>query len=125
MSDEPYVSNTAGEAFDPTEIDELVNDVGPQSAARLLMRCIVDVRERVARLQDLPSDDLATVHGLAHQLKGLFAQFGAHTASAEAAALEACGSPQAFALRAPIFQGCAMRALAWFEEQHARLAPLA
>lgn len=122
MSDEPPSANSAENAFDPAEIEDLVEDVGPQAVARLLMSCIEDVTARVTHLRDLPGEELAAGRALAHQLKGLFGQFGAREAAAEAAALEACGAPQAFALRIPTLLTCAARAIDWFEDRRRTLA---
>jgi hypothetical protein len=123
MSDERDISTHFPEdAFDPAEIEDLVEDVGAQAVARLLMTCIGDIRTRAARLGDLPSEDIAAGHALAHQLKGLFGQFGALKAAEEAAALETCVSPQAFVLRRQAFQGHVARALVWFEDWQASLA---
>jgi len=122
MPDESQVSMVPDDVFDPAEIDDLVDDLGPGEVARLLKIGLGDIGERVARLRDVSGDDLTEGCGLAHQLKSLFAQFGALTAAREAAALEACASPQAFAARLLAFEACARRALVWLEDKQAGLA---
>jgi HPt (histidine-containing phosphotransfer) domain-containing protein len=128
MSDEPpppkSPDNPFDPAFDPAEIEDLVNDLGPESVAGLLRSAIEDISARLAHLRDLPGENLAEGRALAHQLKGLFGQFGAREAAREAAALEACGAPQAFALRRPVLLACAARAIAWFEDRRQALAAL-
>lgn len=122
MPDEPLASMVPDDLFDPAEIDDLVDDLGPGEAARLLKLGLGDIGARLARLRDLPEDDLSEGRGLAHQLKSLLAQFGALTATREAAALEASAAPQAFAARLQTFEPCARRALVWLEAKQARLA---
>jgi hypothetical protein len=80
--------------FDQSMLDMLNEDLGPETFAFLLGQCVDDVRLRLEKLSSLPSltADPAVVRFLAHQLKGVFLQFGANAASQDAAALEAADS---------------------------------
>jgi hypothetical protein len=80
-----------GEAdFDSSLLDDLKEDLGPETFVFLLGKCIEDVGFRLEKLSALPSAaaDPAATRALAHQLKGLFLQFGAPAATRDAAALE-------------------------------------
>jgi len=108
---------TADEAeFDQSLLDMLNEDLGPETFAFLLDKCVEDVRIRLEKLSSLPSlgEDPATVRFLAHQLKGVFLQFGANAASRDAAALETADSGNA-GDRLARLRVSAMRALDHFE----------
>ena len=79
-------NNAAQAEFDESALAELREDLGPESFGRLIATCIDDVRRRIAVL-DASAGSEAT-RALAHQLRGLFAQFGAVQATQAAAETE-------------------------------------
>ncbi len=82
----------AADAFDESALAELREDLGDESFERLLGKCVEDVRERLDRLKQCASaSDGKQIRAIAHQLKGLFAQFGALAAAAAASATELGG----------------------------------
>lgn len=108
--------------FDQTLLDDLNEDLGPETFVFLLGQCIEDVGVRLKKLSGLPSaaaDSLAT-RALAHQLKGLFLQFGAQAAARDATALEAAAPAEADEKREKLRQS-ATRALALFEQARAKV----
>lgn len=111
------------EEFNPALLDELRDDLGPESFALLIGQCAEDVRVRLERLTGLPAParDLALTRSLAHQLKGLFLQFGANVATRDAADLETCPVEAVDAGVARVRQS-AMRALAFFDETRRKSA---
>ncbi len=76
--------------FDEAALAELLEDLGNESFVRLLGKCVEDVVARLAKLEAATGED-KQIRALAHQLKGLFAQFGATEAARAAAAAETCG----------------------------------
>jgi hypothetical protein len=107
----------SGDEFNLTLLDELKDDLGLESFAVLIGKCADDVRVRLDKLTRLaaPAQDLATTRALAHQLKGLFLQFGATAATRDAADLETCTAEAVDASLARVFHS-ATRALAFFAE---------
>lgn len=105
-----------GEAeFDQSMLDMLNEDLGPETFVFLLEKCAEDVRLRLEKLAALPSPvDPAPVRALAHQLKGVFLQFGANAARIDAAALETA-EPGNVAERLERLRASATRALEHFE----------
>ena len=79
-------NNTTQAEFDESAVTELREDLGPESFGRLIATCIDDVRRRIDALDSLAGSE--ATRGLAHQLRGLFAQFGAVQAAQAAAATE-------------------------------------
>jgi HPt (histidine-containing phosphotransfer) domain-containing protein len=70
----------------------LREDLGEESFVGLIGKCVEDVLERLGKLETAAAtDDRQQIRELAHQLKGLFAQFGATEAARAAATAEACG----------------------------------
>ena len=105
-----------GSEFDQSLLQELNEDLGPETFVFLLGKCIEDVGLRLEKLSALPSAaaDPATTRALAHQLKGLFLQFGANAAMHDAAALETA-APNDADQSLQRLQQSATRALAHFE----------
>ena len=105
-----------GAEFDQSLLQELNEDLGPETFVFLLGKCIEDVGLRLEKLSALPSvaADPATTRALAHQLKGLFLQFGANAAMHDAAALETAAPDDADQSLQRLRQS-ATRALAHFE----------
>jgi hypothetical protein len=106
-----------GEAeFDQSLLQELNEDLGPETFVFLLGKCVEDVGLRLEKLSALSSaaaDPVAT-RALAHQLKGLFLQFGANAAMHDASALETA-TPDEADQRLQKLRQSATRALAHFE----------
>ena len=100
--------------FDEAALAELREDLGDESFVRLLGKCVEDVVARLARLEAAVGDD-KQVRALAHQLKGLFAQFGATGAARTASAAETC-SEEAIAESLTALRASAAAALARFED---------
>jgi hypothetical protein len=102
--------------FDTSLLDDLNEDLGPETFVFLLGKCIEDIGVRLDRLSALPSAaaDPAATRALAHQLKGLFLQFGAGSAARDAAALETATPDEADEKRERLQRG-ATRALGFFE----------
>lgn len=105
-----------GEAeFDQGMLDMLNEDLGAETFVFLLGKCAEDIRFRLEKLSALPSlADLTPVRALAHQLKGVFLQFGANAARIDAAALETA-EPGNVAERLERLRASATRALDHFE----------
>jgi CheY-like chemotaxis protein/HPt (histidine-containing phosphotransfer) domain-containing protein len=80
----------AAPEFDEAALAELREDLGNESFVRLLGKCVEDVTARLAKLEAATGDD-KQIRALAHQLKGLFAQFGATGAARAASEAETCG----------------------------------
>ena len=77
--------------FDESAVNELREDLGEQSFVRLLGKCVEDVTERLGKLDGAAAaNDEKQIRALAHQLKGLFAQFGATEAARAASEVETC-----------------------------------
>lgn len=105
-----------GDEFDSASLDRLSEDLGRETFIFLIGRCAEDVRERLDKLNALPDspERPEQARRLAHQLKGLFLQFGADRAAQDAAALEACATETFDAGLAELSRS-ATRALAFFE----------
>lgn len=75
--------------LDGSVLQELREDLGEESFAMLLGRCVEDIEDRLLKL-DAATDasDGKQARALAHALKGLFAQFGAAEAAGAASAAE-------------------------------------
>ena len=102
------------DAFDESALEELREDLGDETFARLLGKCVEDVRERLGRLDEAAAaKDHVKTRAIAHQLKGLFAQFGAIEAAATASATETSGD-DAIADSLPILARAAAAALLRF-----------
>lgn len=104
--------------FDTSLLDDLNEDLGPETFVFLLGKCIEDAGVRLDRLSALPSAaaDPAATRTLAHQLKGLFLQFGAQAAARDAAALETATPDEADEKRERLRRS-ATRALDFFEQR--------
>lgn len=77
--------------FDESALNELREDLGEDSFVRLLGSCVEDVAQRLGKLDEAArADDPKQIQALAHQLKGLFAQFGASGAARAASEVETC-----------------------------------
>ncbi len=102
--------------LDESVVAELREDLGDESFVRLLGRCIEDILERLGKLgAAVAASDGKQTRALAHQLKGLFAQFGATTAADAASATETCDDG-AMAQSVAALQRSATTALARFQE---------
>ncbi|WP_294541246.1 Hpt domain-containing protein [uncultured Rhodoblastus sp.] len=102
--------------FDRSLLEELNEDLGPETFLLLLRQFVEDVGVRLEKLSALPSAaaDPAATRALTHQLKGLFLQFGANTAMRDAAALEEA-TPGDAAEKLERLRRSGARALAHFE----------
>jgi HPt (histidine-containing phosphotransfer) domain-containing protein len=75
--------------FDPSHIDVLRRDLGAATMRELLAQCLTTMEEHLAELRRCASlCDQAATRRLAHDLKGVCAQFGATRASALARRIE-------------------------------------
>ena len=103
--------------FDQALLEELNEDLGPETFLFLLRQCVEDVSVRLGKLLALPSAaaDPAATRALTHQLKGLFLQFGANTAMRDAAELEAA-TPDDAEAKLERLRRSGARALAHFQQ---------
>ena len=114
QSDSEEKTAMPADAFDESALEELREDLGDETFARLLGKCVEDVRERLGRLDEAAAaKDHVKTRAIAHQLKGLFAQFGAIEAAATASATETSGD-DAIADSLPILARAAAAALLRF-----------
>jgi hypothetical protein len=113
----------SNDEFNLVLLDELRDDLGQESFASLVAQCAEDVRRRLDTLNRLPApaQDLVLTRALAHQLKGLFLQFGATAATRDAADLETCAAEAVEAGVARLHHS-ATRALAFFAATRAGTA---
>ncbi|WP_170153082.1 PAS-domain containing protein [Roseiarcus fermentans] len=103
-------------AVDESVLAELREDLGDDSFARLLGRCVEDIQERLGKLEAAAAaNDGKQIRALAHQLKGLLAQFGAAEAAAAASTAET-GDDGAMAQNLATLRAAAEAALARFQE---------
>ena len=77
----------SADAFDEGALGELREDLGDETFIQLLGKCVEDIRGRLARLEAVGQDGKET-RAIAHQLKGLFSQFGATEAARAGAVTE-------------------------------------
>jgi HPt (histidine-containing phosphotransfer) domain-containing protein len=76
------VSDDTCHAFDWAALDQMEADFGGDIFQRLLEACVSDTTTRVEKLsQAVDSNDLPTVRAIAHQMRGILAQFGEKNAS--------------------------------------------
>ena len=76
--------------FDKSIVDEMREEMGKETFARLIAQCAKDVRLRMNQLQSPRCSGSQAARAVAHQLRGLFAQFGAVGAARVAATAETC-----------------------------------
>jgi HPt (histidine-containing phosphotransfer) domain-containing protein len=75
--------------FDPTHIDVLRRDLGADTMRGLLSQCVASLDQHLAELRHSASQgDHAATKRVAHDLKGVCAQFGATQASELAKRIE-------------------------------------
>lgn len=117
--------------FDLRLLSELREDLGEDSFGPILDACVSDISLRLEKLAEFCArrrhaaqegrepEDLATARALAHQLKGLFMQFGATAAAGDARKLESCEAA-ALEARVTALHESGARAVIYFGRQRPR-----
>jgi HPt (histidine-containing phosphotransfer) domain-containing protein len=68
--------------FDWAALDQMETDFGADIFRRLLEACVSDTTTRMKKLsQAIASNDIPAIRALAHQMRGILAQFGERYAS--------------------------------------------